>query len=342
MTRSNHQGGSRRIALILRWVLTVGMLGVVAWQVDFRQLGRLFSDVRWAWMALAVVAVTGDRIVATVRWWMLLRVKSIVITYARLLKLHFAATFVGSFLPTSFGADAARIILLSRQTGRTMETIAASAVDRSIMIVTTLLMAGAMSILFVRSDVPAALQWVVAGIAVLCVGGVVTVTVVAAFKPAARMVRKVVGHRAGDKLAMLYWSVHEFRQHPAALLGAFAFSGLLLVIRVMIIFSLARSLSIDLSVLNALKLWPIAAVVLMLPISVGNFGLQEGTYAALLGAIGIPLTAAVSISLLDHLLARVVVLPGALLWLLRPNDSPLPAEPIGQDLSVLSTDVTNG
>lgn len=317
-------------SMILRWVVTLGLLLIVASQVEFRQFATIVQDVKWWWVALAVACAFVDRVIATIRWWMLLRVKQIDIGFMPLLNLHLAANFVGSFLPTSFGADAARIVMLSRRTGMTMQTIAASATDRLLMIGTTVSVAMIVSAIFVQSYLPASLQWSVFAAGGFGVALSTSVVVVGRMSFVQKLSRTMLGEPIFEKLAVLYWSICEYRHHRLVLFYSLGLSALMLILRAVVMVLMARAFGVMLPLSIALLLWPILSVVLMLPISIGNFGLQEGSYVALLSVIGISATLAVSISLLDHIIARAVVLPGAFLWLWSTSRANRAIDPMGK------------
>jgi glycosyltransferase 2 family protein len=312
----NQSKPKKRGPPVLRWLITLGLLALVATQVDFRQLGPVLLDIRWGWVGLAAAAVFTDRVIATFRWWLLLRVKKIDIGFVPLLNLHLAANFVGGFLPTTFGVDAARIVMLSRRNGNTMQTVAASAVDRLVMIIATVTAALLMSSFFVHAHFPVALQWAIAASGIVALVGCAAVVALSRMSIAGHACRAVLGERITGTLSHLYWSVCEYRQSPAVLVQCFGISVFMLALRGVVLVFMAAAFGISLSLLTGIVLFPIFAMVLMLPVSVGGFGLQEGTYVALLGLIGVSATLAVSVSLLDHVLARAVVLPGALWWLL--------------------------
>lgn len=50
----------------------------------------------------------------------------------------------------------------------------------------------------------------------------------------------------------------------------------------------------------------------MLPITIGGFGVQEASYVLLMSLIGIGPAVAVSMSLIEHVVARLASLPGLL------------------------------
>lgn len=309
----------RRMSLAVRWIVTLGLLALVAVHIDLQQLAGMLSQINWGWALLAALGALTDRVVATVRWFLLLRVKQFTISFVSLLNLHFAANFIGGFLPTSFGADAARIVMLSRQSSRTLDTVAASAVDRLVMILTTLVAAAVVCLVIVGARVPVALQHAVLVVAAVCAVAAVVVYLLCAFGSMLRLLKVIAGERVYSKVALLYWSMHEYRNQKGTVLISGVLSAFILVLRATVLLWMALAFGVDVAFLECLVIWPIAAVIMMLPVSVGNFGLQEGTYIALLGTVGVTATAAVSISLLDHLLARLVVLPGALVWLLLPS-----------------------
>jgi glycosyltransferase 2 family protein len=55
---------------------------------------------------------------------------------------------------------------------------------------------------------------------------------------------------------------------------------------------------------------PILWVIVMIPITIGNIGLQDVGYVMLMGLVGVPAAAALTMSLVEHLVVRLVILPG--------------------------------
>jgi glycosyltransferase 2 family protein len=81
------------------------------------------------------------------------------------------------------------------------------------------------------------------------------------------------------------------------------------------IFLLVRSLGVPVGLLDTMVLAPLVILVLVLPISIGGWGLREGAMVGLLGIIGIAPAISLSVSILTGLLSTAVSLPGALVWL---------------------------
>ncbi len=78
---------------------------------------------------------------------------------------------------------------------------------------------------------------------------------------------------------------------------------------------LAVSLNIEVSFLDCVALMQPVVLASNLPISVGGLGVRESAVIILFGLIGVPSSAALVLSLQLSLLALLVVLPGAVLWL---------------------------
>jgi uncharacterized membrane protein YbhN (UPF0104 family) len=83
---------------------------------------------------------------------------------------------------------------------------------------------------------------------------------------------------------------------------------------VRIVFAKAVGLAcgVDVPFVSLLTVIPILWIIVMLPITIGGFGVQEVGYVAVMSLVGVPPAVAVSMSLVEHIVARAVALPGAL------------------------------
>jgi uncharacterized membrane protein YbhN (UPF0104 family) len=119
-------------------------------------------------------------------------------------------------------------------------------------------------------------------------------------------------------------------------MGALTILGLSVSIQVMnvvILYVIARFLSMEISFFNALILLPPVLFMSMLPISVAGWGVREGAMVVALKMIEIPAHQSLALSICFGLCALAVSLPGGALWFYTrkqaadrtPNgDAPLP------------------
>jgi glycosyltransferase 2 family protein len=99
----------------------------------------------------------------------------------------------------------------------------------------------------------------------------------------------------------------------AAILGQMMFAGAA--------WSLARSLGVEIGMIDCLVIMQLVALVTALPISVGGWGAREVSMVGLLGLIGVASSAALLLSVELGLVGLLVNLPGGLVWLAaRPQE----------------------
>jgi glycosyltransferase 2 family protein len=324
-----------------RWALTLGLIGLLVSQVDRLELAALFRGASPAWLIVAVALAFGDRVIATVRWWLLLRSRGVLIRFWSLLGVQLTSTFLGGFLPTSFGADAVRITMLVRRVPHrrdgsgeecTVDCVAASVVDRVLAVLVLLLLC--VSLLCVvtvaaalgweggvvnRYALPTAGLWGILGAVVLTVAGLLVALNVRAVRRVGRMAGRLFSVRVTLALARLWWAMRSYAGRRSLMVVCGVLSAAVITTRLLVSWAVVHALGIDVHVAALVVVLPLAWAVLMLPISIGGLGLQEGTYVLGLAQVGVPAAAALAMSLIEQVIARISTLPGAAYWLFEPR-----------------------
>jgi hypothetical protein len=101
--------------------------------------------------------------------------------------------------------------------------------------------------------------------------------------------------------------------------GVVALLGLSLAIHflnVVILYIIAQSLSIEMTFLNSLVLFPPVLFISMLPISVAGWGVREGAMVVALNMVGVPAHQSLALSICFGLSVLAISLPGGALWFL--------------------------
>lgn len=83
---------------------------------------------------------------------------------------------------------------------------------------------------------------------------------------------------------------------------------LLFFVRILFAKSIALSCGVNVPMLDLLLVIPILWILVMLPMTIGGFGVQEASYALLMGLVGVGPAVAVSMSLIEHVVARAASL----------------------------------
>ena len=296
----------------LRWVISLGLLTAVIWLADLHAIWNELRGVDLRWVLAALGFALLDRFVLTYRWQMLLVIRKHLLGFYRLLRIQLAANFLGSFLPSSIGVDAIRIAALSRAGLPAMEVIATTLVDRATLVIATLLF-GSLTILGLASArLPPDLSRMVLLATFIVVAGCLAVLL----PSVRRWARGSVFPRLPDGIRMhsseVAVAMLSYRHEPRRLLQVAFVTIVLFIVRLCFAKSLALACGADVSFGDLLLVIPILWIVVMLPITIGNIGLQDAGYVALMGLLGVPAAVAFSMSLIEHVLARAVSLPGAL------------------------------
>jgi uncharacterized membrane protein YbhN (UPF0104 family) len=85
-----------------------------------------------------------------------------------------------------------------------------------------------------------------------------------------------------------------------------------LLLRILFAKCVALSCGVDVKFLDLLLVIPMLWIIVMLPITISNIGVQDAGYVAVMALIGVSPAVAVSMSIIEHVVARAVSLPGAL------------------------------
>lgn len=297
----------------LRLAVSLGLLALVLWLANWQSVVGVLRQVQGRWLAAALSLGIADRLLLTYRWQILLAARGVPIGFARLFGVQLAANFFGAFLPSSVGVDAVRIAALSRAGEPTALVVAATLVDRASIVIATFVF-GSLAILALAGEqIPNDLQRVVLYSAI----AVVALTL-AAFHPIVR--RRVrlallprIPERWGRAISAVVDASLAFRKDVATLVAITVLAALLFAVRILCTKALALACGVDIPATSLMLIIPILWILVMLPVTIGNIGLQDAGYVGLMSLIGVGAPIALSVSLLEHVMMRLVCLPGAFL-----------------------------
>jgi glycosyltransferase 2 family protein len=297
----------------LRVLLSLGLLALVLWLAHWQSVVAVLKEVQGRWVLAALGLGVADRLLCNYRWQILLAARGVSVGFLRLLGVQLAANFWGAFLPSSVGVDAVRIAALCRAGARGALVVAATLIDRASVVIGTFLF-GSVAILTLAGErIPREVQRVVLYSTVA-----VIVATLAALHPAVRRRVRVtllprIPERWGRAVSATADAALAFRRDGATLLILTLLIAVLFAIRILFVEALTLACGVWVPIASLLLIIPILWIILMLPITIGNIGLQDAGYVGLMSLIGIGAPIAVGVSLLEHLIMRLLYLPGALL-----------------------------
>lgn len=295
-----------------RYAISAALLAIVVWVADWHAIWNELRAVDTRWVAVVAGFALLDRVVLTYRWELLLVIRGVRLGFWRLFRVQLAANFLGSFLPSSLGVDAIRIAALLRSGLPATEVIATTLVDRASIVVATLLFGSATILALAGTRLPGDLSWVV-----LVTTGVAMAVCIAALQPRVRRWATAalvprLPLRVRERVTEIARATLAYRHEPVRLLWVAAVTLGLLLVRLLFAKALTLACGVDVPFTDLLLVIPILWILVMLPITVGGIGLQDAGYVGLMGLLGVPAAVAVSMSIIEHVVSRLVSLPGAL------------------------------
>ncbi|MFM8535470.1 MAG: lysylphosphatidylglycerol synthase transmembrane domain-containing protein [Acidimicrobiia bacterium] len=265
----------------------------------------------WTIIVLAFALVVVDRVLMLRRWLLLIQ-PTTSLPQLELTRIFFVSSFVGSILPAGVGGDAARAWSVSRQTGHTGAAVASVVVDRwlGLLAVGT---AGCVGVLTSMAALPdAARPLILVSTALLMTGGVVGLyadRLISTLFPAA-----VHRNAVGRAIVRVSDAIGHYRKHGTSLMQVAGLSLLVQANRILLAWVLGLGLGIALPFSYYWVFMPLNILVILLPLSLGGFGLPQGTMIWTLEPLGVSPTQAFLLSTLFVGIGIVGNLPGAWMY----------------------------
>jgi uncharacterized membrane protein YbhN (UPF0104 family) len=313
---------ARRLVVTgVKLAVSVALLWLLFSRVD---VGNLWASARrasLAWMAIALGVYAVTIVIMVWRWWLLLEAQDVDMPFPALFGSMSVALFFNNFLPSNIGGDVVRISDTAKVARS--KTLAATVVlaDRTMGMMGLVLVA-AMGVTLVASPVgraplPIWPPWLWAGFTSgMVVGGLMLWSpggVGWLLRPLMVLHPEWVGGRIGSLTATL----QRFRSHMGAVVTCFVGAVLVQMMTVCFGWAVAHALGIPIGPIDLAVVVPLAGVVQMIPVSVNGFGVREATYTLYFKRIGLPIEAAILLSLTSTALVMLYSLTGAAVYVGR-------------------------
>lgn len=301
------------LSLLLRIVISGGMIAVLLWRAPDVDLDRLVPQPtpgRLAWLAVAAVLTLVGMVLATLRWKQVLTALGLSAGMGRLFSHTMAGQFVSNVLPTTIGGDVLRVSRLSRDTGESPGTFASVVLER----ITGWLVLPVITLVGLAVN-PGLRQLGTATLVALALA-VITLALLAGTLLAVSSARFGSRFAVRDGWRRFAGAIHlgltRMRAHPRSALGVvgagFAYQFVLVLSAV----AAARALGLQPAGLTALlAFFPAVLIVQVLPIGISGLGIREGAFVLFLGPLGVATEQAIALGLLLYLLNLAVSLLGA-------------------------------
>lgn len=314
---------ARRLAFILRCVLSAGLIALVLRKVSWSELFEIVHRIDPKW-ALLASGLTGLLIIGlATRWQIFLRAKGIELSPRTIFALTWAGQFFNVVLPGSTGGDVAKIYQVCRLVPGDKAAAAATVLaDRITGLLGLLFLAGFGLILnplpfriFSQESVVAGqtMWWLALAVVFALVSGWVLL----------RATRATIW---GGRVRRTFAAVRRSFTFDRLWMTAFSIALAMHFVTILIAYLLAKALGVSLSYVQTLLIVPPVSLFIMLPITINGHGLRELLLIAYFSNLGTKVTgvpgatvreAVVAFSLLMVTNDLLWALPGGILYFLR-------------------------
>ncbi len=306
------------LKVLVRLLVSVALLSFVLRSIDLAALWQRVRGMNPTWIVLALLSYVFIQAVTVWRWHRLLRAQHVDVPTRTLRESVWVSLFFNNFLPSGIGGDVMRIADTAPAAGSKTLATTVVLVDRALGLAAMILVAsfGAFAASLVGVRVPGARWlWMVAGASVVLAVPVIAIPSLTAYL--LRPLRLLKRPWVDERIQRLDDAIGRFRQAPSALAGAFA--GALVVQVTVVAFYLltAQGLAVPLPLLLGAVLIPVSLAVQMAPVSINGFGVREAVFAFFFRRFGLPIEAAVALSLVSTGLVMGLSLVGGLMFLRR-------------------------
>lgn len=309
------------LSLVLRLGVTVALLAYALRDVNWSQFAALLMQADWRWWAAGMVTAVLVQAVAGVRWAALAQPLGFDYPRRFFVWRFFEGMFFSLCLPSSIGGDVVKAYRIGDTTSRRLLAGCSVLADR-LTGLSALAVLGGAALAARRYDLSLPVTLAVAA-------GLLAVALLVFLLAVSFLDRIVAILPEGSPGRGFLSQLLPYQQRPSLIAKAVAWSFVVQAGGAVGVALSARALGVD----QPLSLWfsvvPLVALVMVLPISIGGFGVRENAMTFLLSEEGVPSDRAVGVALLWGLSTIIIGLLGGVLFML--DRSPVSAaEPPGE------------
>jgi uncharacterized protein (TIRG00374 family) len=292
----------------IRITVTTALLAVVASRINWKDMGERLRHGHPLDFVIALGLVLIALVVGAYRWGRLLDKAGIHLDMSPLARVYAVSIFSNTFLPTAIGGDITRALLVVRR-GPMLTRVAITIIIERIGGLVGLLIVAWVALVLRPSAVPKDAQIFLAWVTVaVIIGSLLSLVIVSR---GSRLMGSITPTRLMPIARQSRSLFYSYARDPVALIVLVSLSVLYQSLISMQLVMLARAIEVHLPFTTAAVILALVTVVTLIPVSIGGFGIREGTYVVLLGGASIAATEATLISVLSVATLFLASLPGA-------------------------------
>lgn len=306
-----------RLFFLLRFLVSFLIIAFIIIKVDFSEVIVLLPGVKIHFILIALLWLLLDKVVMSYRWSILLKSKGIEIPIFQIIKIYFLSSFWGTFLPSSVAPDAIKVYVARKHGSSTTDILSSVVVDRiiglfSLSLVTFLSL---MAVFFLNRE-QSGLNILLVVLAILFL----TVLLVFFDRLPLKKFQSYFSRFREDSalwnfLRRFYKSCMEYKSDKSSLLNVLLISLFNHILTILMVYVISLSLGLSVSISYLFVFVPLVNFLIIIPISIGGIGIQEGAYVYFLSQIGMSAQEALAVALIFRVLTVISSLPGGVVYM---------------------------
>ena len=288
----------------LRWSLVILIVFLIVWLVDIQQTWKILKGTDLRWLAIAFVVVQIQVLLSAIRWWIIANRLGQRLGLQRAIREYYLATLANLSLPGGVGGDAARVYR-NRVGGSWRSSMMSVTIERmsgQLVLFVATLMGWLLWPLVFEQAAPKHLPQVLGIFFLLCVMVTAIVVLFGRFSLSVkRFIEELSPALKRVWLDELQWLLQSVLS-------------LAIVVSYVAVFAIcALAVCEPLPVAALFTIVPVVLLSMVIPLSVGGWGIRELAAASLWPVVGLTAEAGIASSIAYGLISMVSVIPGALL-----------------------------
>jgi uncharacterized protein (TIRG00374 family) len=297
------------LSVVVRIAATVALMAYAVKDLDWGGFGNTLATASWGWWLAALGATLLVQSVAGIRWAALARPLGFNFPRRFFVRRFFEGMFFSLCLPSSIGGDVVKAVRIGATTPLRLLAACSVLADRLTGVAALGVLVGT-SVIAQRFQLQASL--------VVAVFAGLLLAALAAFWTVLSVLDRIhaampEGSTARDFVGRLM----PYRERPMLIAGALGWSFVVQMGGAIAVSFVARALGVNKPLSAWFTVVPIVSLLMVLPISIGGFGVRENSLEFLLRGYDVPSETGVAIALLWGMCTILVGLVGGVLFLLE-------------------------
>lgn len=296
-----------------------GLLLVTAAVADNDALLDTFLSVNIGLVALSFIMVMLSTAVKTWRWMIVLNISGVTISFKRLFGTYMVGAFFSQFMPgSSMGGDAMRMVEMSADSGRAVDSVSSVLVERAVGITTVFCAASLILLISPNEKLSGVLVITLHLLAITAVSGLVILRMGWFVPTMVRLLQRMRLGKIGEKILKLSKALQGILGQGKIILQLVFLSFIANALTMTASYVSLLAFDERVAYLAFIPLIALAIAIELIPVSPGALGLREATYVTFLnGFLGVPEAVALGTALVVRGVGMVQAGLGGIILVVR-------------------------